>query len=65
LITNWNKEVAENKQRKHNLAIANLYFGKNIMAKQAKVLNNMEIRRVLDYVATRKHSARNSELLSI
>ena len=63
MITNWNKEVAENKQRKHNLAIANLYFGKNTMAKQAKVLNNMEIRRVLDYVATRKHSARNRALV--
>ena len=63
MITNWNKEVAENKQRKHNLAIANLYFGKNTMAKQAKVLNNMEIRRVLDYVATRKHSQRNRALV--
>ena len=63
MITNWNKEVAENKQRKHNLAIANLYFGKNTMAKQAKVLNNLEIRRVLDYVATRKHSARNRALV--
>jgi integrase/recombinase XerD len=63
LITNWNKEVGKNKQRKHNLAIANLYFGKNTMAKQAKVLNNMEIRRVLDYVATRKHSARNRALV--
>lgn len=63
MITNWNKEVAENKQRKHNLAIANLYFRKNIMAKQAKVLNNMEIRKVLDYVATRKHSARNRALV--
>ncbi len=63
MIRNWNKEVAENKQRKHNLAIANLYFGKNTMAKQAKVLNNMEIRRVLDYVATRKHSTRNRALV--
>jgi len=59
----WQQEVGKNKQRKHNLAIANLYFGKNTMAKQAKVLNNMEIRRVLDYVATRKHSARNRALV--
>ena len=63
MISNWNKEVGKNKQRKHNLAIANLYFGKNTMAKQAKVLNNLEIRRVLDYVATRKHSARNRALV--
>ena len=33
------------------------------MAKQSKVLNNLEIRRVLDYVATRKHSARNRALV--
>jgi len=59
----WQQEVGKNKQRKHNLAIANLYFGKNTMAKQAKVLNSTEIRRVLDFCATRKHSARNRALV--
>ena len=63
MITNWQKEVAEKNKRKNNLAIANLYFGKRTMAKQAKVLNNNEIRRVLDYVATRKHSQRNRALV--
>ena len=63
MITNWNKEVGKNKQRKHNLAIAKLWLKEKTMAKQAKVLNNMEIRRVLDYVATRKHSARNRALV--
>ena len=29
------------------------------MGKQAKTLNETEVRRVLDYVATRKHAARN------
>jgi integrase/recombinase XerD len=29
------------------------------MSKQAKVLTQQEIRRVLDYVATRRHSVRN------
>ena len=33
------------------------------MAKQAKVLTAQEIRRVLDYIATRKHSARNRAML--
>jgi integrase/recombinase XerD len=59
----WQKEVAEKKQRKQNLAIAKLYLGKNTMAKQAKTLSQIEIRRVLDYIATRKHSARNRALL--
>lgn len=57
------KEVAQNKQRKHNLAIAKLYLGEKTMAKQAKTLNQQEIRRVLDYTATRKHSIRNRALV--
>ena len=59
----WHKEVVENKQRKHNLAIAKLYLGKNTMAKQAKTLTQTELRRVLDYIATRKHGTRNRALL--
>ena len=59
----WQKEVGKNKQRKHTLAIAKLYFGKKTMAKQAKTLNQQELRRVLDYTATRKHSTRNRALV--
>ena len=33
------------------------------MAKQAKTLNATELRRVLDYVATRKHAARNRAMV--
>jgi integrase/recombinase XerD len=33
------------------------------MSKQAKTLTQTEIRRVLDYVATRKHSARNRAVI--
>ena len=33
------------------------------MSKQAKTLTAQEIRRVLDYIATRKHSARNRAML--
>jgi len=63
LTTNWQKEVGKDKQRKHTLAIAKLYFGKKTMAKQAKTLNQQELRRVLDYTATRKHSTRNRALV--
>ena len=31
--------------------------------KQAKTLNAQELRRVLDYIATRKHAARNRAML--
>ena len=33
------------------------------MAKQAKVLTQQELRRVLDYVATRKHADRNRAII--
>ncbi len=59
----WHKEVAERNKRKHTLAIAKLWLGKKTMAKQAKVLNNTEVRKVLDYVATRKHALRNRALV--
>jgi len=59
----WQKEVGKNKQRKQHIAIANLYLGKKTMAKQAKTLNQNELRKVLDYTATRKHSLRNRCLL--
>ncbi len=63
MTTNTQKEVAENKQRKHTMAIAKLWLGKKTMAKQAKTLNHQELRRVLDYTATRKHSVRNRALV--
>lgn len=33
------------------------------MSKQAKTLTQTELRRVLDYVATRKHAARNRAII--
>lgn len=63
LTHDWHKKVAEDKQRKQTVAIAKLWLGKDTMAKQAKTLNQNEIRRVLDYIATRKHSARNRALV--
>jgi integrase/recombinase XerD len=63
MANSWHKKVAENKQRKHTLAIAKLWLGRKTMAKQAKVLNSCEIRKVLDYCATRKHSSRNRALV--
>lgn len=63
MTTNRQKEVGKDKQRKHTLAIAKLWLGKKTMAKQAKTLTATELRRVLDYTATRKHATRNRALL--
>jgi integrase/recombinase XerD len=61
------KEVGKNKQRKHTLDIAKLWLGhkttRSTMSKQAKVLNQIELRRVMDYIATRKHASRNRAML--
>ena len=63
MTTNWQKEVGIDKQRKQTVAIAKLYLRRKTMAKQAKTLTQQELRRVLDYTATRKHSTRNRALL--
>ena len=56
-------EVGKDKQRKHNKDIANITYEENAMSKQAKTLTAEELRRVLDYTATRKHSVRNRVLV--
>ena len=55
--------VGKNNIRNYAAAIATLYLDKKTMAKQAKTLNQQELRKVLDYISTRKHSARNRALL--
>jgi len=65
LLTNWHKSVAERNKRKQTIAIGKLWLGRKTMAKQAKVLNSTEIRKVLDYCSKRKHSERNRALVMI
>jgi integrase/recombinase XerD len=65
LTVDDNKSVGNLDIRKHNFDIAKLYLDRKTMSKQAKVLNATEIRKVLDYVSTRKHSARNRALVLI
>ena len=65
MLTNWHKSIAERNKRKQHRDIAKLWLGKETMSKQAKVLSGAEIRRVLDYCATRKHSQRNRALVMI
>ena len=57
------KEVGILHIRKHTKHLQNITYEVNSMTKQAKTLNSEELRRVLDYVATRKHSTRNRALV--
>ncbi len=52
------------KLRKHTNDIANITYEEEAMSKQAKTLTAEELRRVMDYIATRKHSTRNRALVS-
>ena len=55
--------IGKNNIRNYAAALATLYLDKKTMAKQAKTLNQAELRKVLDYISTRKHSARNRAML--
>ncbi len=63
LTENEQNQVARNKQRKYAQRIAKFWLGRNAMPKQAKTLTPQELRRVLDYIATRKHAVRNRAML--
>ena len=64
MTANIQKTVVQNNKRKYIKDLAMLWLGKGkVMPKQAKVLSSSEIRKVLDYVATRKHSLRNRALV--
>lgn len=58
-------EVGIRNKRKYIKRIAKLWLGKETMSKQAKTINAVELRKILDYVSTRKHSIRNRALVAI
>jgi len=58
-----NKEVGKTNTRKYTKNVETITLEVDKMAKQAKTLNQQEFRRVLDYINTRKHSARNRTML--
>ena len=57
------KSVGIKKQRKYTCDIGKLTLRRALMSKQAKTLTALELRRALDYVATRRHAARNRAML--
>ena len=63
MIPTQPKSVGNLDIRKHTYDIAKLYLERKTMSKQAKTLNQQELRKVLDYISTRKHAARNRAML--
>jgi integrase/recombinase XerD len=56
------EKVEKTNQRKHNNA-SQLIVLKEKTVSQAKTLNEKELRKVLNYIAVRKHAARNRAML--
>jgi integrase/recombinase XerD len=63
LRTTHPKSVAKKKKRSQTFNTAKLWFFGDRPMKQAKSLTDTELRRVLDYIATRRHAARNRAML--
>ena len=61
-ISQRQKEVVQNKQRKHTFTHVNTTFGVKAMS-QARVLTEKELRKVLSYCSTQPHSTRNRAML--
>ena len=63
-MQNLQKSVVQTNQRKYAVSVAKFWLGKDApMPKQAKTLTQPELRRVLDYIATRPHALRNRVML--
>ena len=64
LTQNPQKSVVQTNQRKYAVSVAKFWLGKDAtLPKQAKTLTQQELRRVLDYIATRPHALRNRVML--
>ncbi|CAM8646167.1 XerC Integrase [Oxalobacteraceae bacterium] len=63
MAQNPQTSVVRNKQRMYAVSIAKLWLGKNTMPKQAKTLTEQELRKILEFIATRPHPTRNRAML--
>jgi integrase/recombinase XerD len=60
---NCQKQVVQRKQRNYIRRIANFWFGRRHMPKQAKTITPQDLRKLLDFVAANKHGVRNRTML--
>lgn len=61
----WKKTVAQNNVRKYAASIVKLYLRDKTMSKQAKTLTNVNVKHILDFIALKKHSARNRAMFLV
>ena len=61
----WKKQVGKKYIRKYAANIVNLYLDGEIMSKQAKTLTSVDVKRILDFIALKKHAARNRAMFLV
>ena len=61
----WKKQVGKNNLRKYAFNVDNLLKRGKLMSKQAKTLTSVDIRRILDFIALKKHAARNRAMFLV
>jgi integrase/recombinase XerD len=61
----WKKEIGKNNVRKYAFNVYNLYKQRGNMSKQAKTLTSVEVKQVLNFIALKKHAARNRAMFLV
>ncbi len=61
----WKKQVGKNNLRKYAFNVDNLLKRGKFMSKQAKTLTNVDVKRILDFIALKKHAARNRAMFLV
>jgi len=61
----WKKSVGIENKRKYAFSVDNLLKRGKFMSKQAKTLTNIDVKRILDFIALKKHAARNRAMFLV
>ncbi len=61
----WKKQIGKKYIRKYAANIVNLYLDGEIVSKQAKTLTSVDVKRILDFIALKKHAARNRAMFLV
>ena len=61
----WKKQIGKKYIRKYAFNVKNLLKRGKFMSKQAKTLTNVDVKRILDFIALKKHAARNRAMFLV
>jgi len=61
----WKKQIGKKYIRKYAFNVDNLLKRGKFMSKQAKTLTNIDVKRILDFIALKKHAARNRAMFLV